>query len=55
MIEHSIIALNPNCPKGDAMKKVPDLNFLDKLLRNPFPKEGFFLVKVVVVAGSHPT
>ena len=54
MVEHLIIALNPNCPKGGAIEKVPNLNLLDKLLRISFPTEGLFLVEVVVVAGSHP-
>lgn len=54
MIEHPIILLNPYRPKSNSSKEVPNLNLLDKLLRNSFPKEGLLPVKVIV-ARSSPT
>lgn len=34
MVEHSIILFDPNHPKGNASKEVPNLEFLDKLFRD---------------------
>lgn len=55
MVEHPIILCNPNHPQGDAMKEVPNLDFLEKILRNPFPKKGLFPMKVVRITNSDPT
>lgn len=50
-----IITLYPNHPKRNAAKEVPNLNFLNKVFRDPFPKKSFFLVIIVIVARSNPT
>lgn len=39
MVEHPIISFNSNCPKGDASKRVPNLDISSKFYRNSFPKE----------------
>ena len=51
MIEQPIIALNPNRPKNNAMEKMPNLDFSNKLLRNVLPKEGLFPMKIILVVG----
>lgn len=44
LVKHPIITFNPNNPnnpnnpKNNAMKEVPNLHFLDELLRNSLPK-----------------
>lgn len=50
-----IITLYPNHPKRNAAKEVPNLNFLNKVFRDPFPKKSFFFVIIVIVARSNPT
>ena len=55
LIEHPIIALNPNHPKHYVMMEVPNLDSLNKALRYHFPKENLFSMEIVVVACSNPT
>jgi hypothetical protein len=38
LVKHMIITFNPNNPNNNAMKEVPNLHFLDELLRNSLPK-----------------
>lgn len=55
MVEHPNITLNPNRPKHDAAKKVPNFDFLTIVLRNPFPREDLFLVEAITFAHGNPT
>ena len=41
MVKHPIIPFDPNCLEHNASKKVLNLDFLNKLLRDSFPKESF--------------
>jgi hypothetical protein len=34
--------LNPDSPKSNALEEVPNLHFIDKLLRNSLYEEGMF-------------
>lgn len=55
MVEHPIITFNPNRPKHDVVKEVPNLDFLNKVYRNPFPVESLFSMETIIVARSNPT
>ena len=54
MIEHLVIVLNPNNPKRITTKKVPNFDLLDEFLRGPFPKQGLFPVKTIIIVSSYP-
>ena len=55
VVEDPIIPFNPNGPKRNASKKVPNFNFGAILLGKSFPKESLFPIKTIIVARSHPT
>ena len=44
MVENMSIAFDPNGPKHDATKEMPNFDLLAKFLRNPLPKQGLLLV-----------
>ena len=46
---------NPNSPKCNVAKKVPNLNIYDKLLRIFFPKESLLPMKTLIIVSLNPT
>jgi hypothetical protein len=54
MVKHFVIAFNPNRPKGNASKKVPNFNLRAILLGKSFPKERLFPIEAIIVARSDP-
>jgi hypothetical protein len=55
MVKHFVIAFNPNRPKGNASKEVPNFGLRAILIRDPFPKESLFPIEAIVVARVNPT
>ena len=55
MVKNSIIAFNPDGPKSNASKEVPNLNHFSVFFGNPFPKNNFFPVEAIMVAHANPT
>ena len=55
MVKHFVIAFNPNGPKSNASKKVPNFDLRATLLGEPFPKERLFPIEGIVVARTNPT
>ena len=55
MIEHPIILLNPNSPTCNVAEKVPNLHFLDKLLKNPLLKNGLSPMKGIMITSMDST
>lgn len=40
LVEHQVVLLNKDSPKKNALKKVPNFHFVDKILRNHVPPPG---------------
>lgn len=55
MVEHSIIPLNSNHPKCNVPKEMPNLDCLDKFIRNSLPEEGLLPIDTIIVACLNPT
>jgi hypothetical protein len=55
MIEHLVIAPNPESPKRNIMEKLLDFDLFYIFLRDPFPKRSLFPMKTIIIAGSNPT
>ena len=54
LVENPIVILNPNHPECIAAEDVPNLDLLDKVLRDPFPKESLFPMETIIIACSNP-
>lgn len=54
MVEHPINLFNPNCPKGNAMENVVNLDFLIKFLRSSFPKKSLLPTIIFIVDRPNP-
>ena len=54
MIEHLVIALNPDSPECNITKKVPYFNLSDDFL-GIIPKQSLFPIKTIIIVGSNPT
>jgi hypothetical protein len=52
LVGHPIVTLNPNRPKRNVAEKVPNLDFLNKVLGNSLPVESLFMVEAIIVACS---
>jgi hypothetical protein len=55
VIEHFIIALNPDGPKSNAPKEVPILTNFAVFSREPFPKKCLLPVEATIITGSNST
>ena len=55
MVEHLVIALNPDSLERKSTEKVPCFNHFGKFLRNPSPNQSLFPMKTIIVVGSDPT
>ena len=54
MVEHMVVATNPNSLDHDVTQEV-SFNSFTEILRDPFPIQGLLIVKNILVAGSNPT
>ena len=45
LVENLIITFDPNGPKGNPPKEMPDLNLLTILFGNPFSEKSLFPIK----------
>lgn len=50
VVEHFVIAFEPNGPKRNVTKEVPNFDLFAKLLQDPLPKQSLF-----PIAGPNPT
>ena len=55
IIEHFVITLHPNCPKGNISKEVPNFDFLAVLLKNYFSEDGLFPIEAIIIARTDST
>jgi hypothetical protein len=55
MIEHFVVAFNPNGPKCNTPKEVPYLKKKCRIFGNPFSKQCLFPIEPIVIAISNPT
>ena len=53
VVEHLVIAFNPNSPQCNASKKMPNLDPFAIFIRNPFLKNDLLLVEAIIVARSN--
>ncbi len=54
IVKHLTIPFDPNDPKRDTSKKVPNLNHFAKLFRNPFSEHRLFPIKIAVIPHPNP-
>ena len=55
MVEHLIIAFNPNTLKSNSPWKVPDFKLFAVLFGNSYPKQRLFPIEAIIVANSSST
>ena len=55
MIEHFVIAFNPNGPKCSAPKEVPDFDIFTVFLGDPFPEHSLLLIEIIIIISPNPT
>jgi hypothetical protein len=55
VVENLVIVFNPNNPKCNAPKKVPNLDLLTVFLGKPFPESGLLPIETIIVANCNPT
>ena len=53
VVEDLVIPLNPNSPKCDASKEMPNLDFFTKFLRNTLPKNCLLPIECIIIFGPH--
>ena len=51
LVEHPLIMLNPNSSRSHAMEEMPNLHFLDVLLKNSLPQKALFPMKTIIMLG----
>ena len=54
MIERFVITFDPNGPKHNAPKEVPNFNHFAIFVGNPFPKQCFLPVEAIIISSSNP-
>ena len=55
VIENLIITFDPDGPKHNTSKKVPNYDHLAVLFGNPLSKHDLFPIEAVIISGSNPT
>ena len=55
LVEHSIIAFDPNGPESNPSKEVPNFNLFAIPFRNSLPEQGLFLVETIIVTRPNST
>ena len=53
LVKHFVIPLNPNGPKCNTLKKLPNGFLLAILYGNPLAKKRLFPIEAIVMAGAH--
>ena len=54
MVKNLVVALDPNGPKSNAPKKMPNLTFGPVLPRDPFPEKSLLLIETIEVVRPNP-
>ena len=55
LVEHFVITFDPDGPKSNVPKKVPNFNHFSISFGDSFPKHHLLPIEAVIVAGSNPT
>jgi hypothetical protein len=55
LVEHLVIPLHPNGPKGSPTEEMPNFNHLAGFVRDPFTEKGLLPIEAIKVAGPNST
>ena len=55
LAKYFVISFDPNGPKSNAPKKVPNFNHFSISLGDSFPEINLLPIEAIVITGPHPT
>jgi hypothetical protein len=55
LVEHLVVPLHPNGPKGNPTKEMPNFNHLAEFIRDPFTEDGLLPIEAIKVTGPNST